>query len=106
MAAFFYRTKVQVPKDFGTGKATIYFPSIIARALQIWINGQPVTFEHDGYTDTIHRGPDYFWVNYNHEQQFDITGLVRPGAVNTIAFRVFKSFDHGGTYDRVFLLAQ
>ena len=36
---------------------------------------------------------------------FDVTPHIRPGERNTIAFRIFKSFDHGGTYDRVFLVA-
>jgi hypothetical protein len=35
----------------------------------------------------------------------DVTPLIKPGQRQTIAFRVFKSFDHGGSYDRVFLVA-
>jgi hypothetical protein len=105
-AAFFYRTDVTVPRSFANRKQVVlYFPSIIARAVQVWVNGQPVAFDHETYRDTVWRGPDYFWMNYDHQQRFDVTGLVQPGARNTIAFRVFKSFDHGGSYDRVFLLA-
>lgn len=105
VAAFFYRTEVNVPQSFAGKKATIYFPSIIAKALQIWVNGQPVEFDYENYKDTIWRGPDYFWVNYDHSQEFDITPHLKPGQKNTIAFRAFKSFDFGGTYRRMWLLA-
>ncbi len=105
-AAYFYRTEVEVPASFaGREKVVLYFPSIIARALRIWINGEAVAFDHGEYRDPIWRGPSYFWMDYNHSRMFDITAHVRPGERNTIAFRLFKSFDHGGSYDRVFLLA-
>jgi len=94
-----------VPAHFAGKKVSLWFPSIIARALQIWVNGRPVEFDHGTYTDTIWRGPTYFWMDYNHEEEFDVTPLVRPGERNTIAFRVFKSYDFAGTYRRVFLLA-
>jgi hypothetical protein len=111
-AAFFYRTQVKVPGSFKGGqKITLYFTSIIAKGLQIWVNGQEVEFDYDykgpkPYKDTVWRGPDYFWINYNHEQSFDVTPYIKPGQLNTIAFRVFKSFDIGGTYRRVYLLAE
>ncbi len=105
-AAFFYRTDVMVPPTFaGKKQIVLYFPSLIARAVQIWINGRPVEFDYGTYRDPVWRGPDYFWVDYDHQQRFDVTALIQPGARNTIAFRVFKSFDHGGSYDRIFLLA-
>ncbi len=105
-AAFFYRAEVDVPKSFaGRKRVELYFPSLIARGLQVWINGEPVGFPYENYTDATWRGPEFFWVNYDHQQSFDVTALVKPGKRNTIAFRVFKSADHGGTYDRVFLLA-
>ena len=105
-AAFFYRTDVEVPASFANRKRIVlYCPSIIARAVQIWINGVAVEFDHETFRDTTWRGPDYFWIDYNHQQQFDVTSAIKPGTRNTIAFRIFKSFDHGGTYDRVFLLA-
>jgi hypothetical protein len=106
VAAFFYRTEVTVPESFkGAEKTVLYFPSLIARAMQIWINGKALVFDNGKYKDEIWRGPSYFWFNYDHQQEFDITPYIKPGEKNTIAFRVFKSFDHGGTYDRVFLLA-
>jgi hypothetical protein len=105
-AAFFYRTAVEVPASFAKHKKiSLFFPSLIARALRIWVNGEPVQFDHGEYTDEIWRGPAYFWSNYNHSRMFDVTPHLKPGQTNTIAFRVFKSYDHGGTYDRVFLLA-
>jgi hypothetical protein len=105
-AAFFYRTEIDVPADFaGKKKIALFFPSLIARTMRIWINGEPVLFDHDGYRDEVWRGPAYFWSNYNHSRLFDVTKHIRPGERNVIAFRVFRSFDHGGTYDRVFLLA-
>ena len=105
VAGFFYRTEADVPQAFAGRKVTLYFPSVIAKGLQIWVNGQPVEFDNGTFKDTTWRGPDYFWVDYNHEREFDITTHVKPGERNVIAFRVFKSFDFGGTYRRVFLLA-
>ncbi len=105
VAAFFYRTDVEVPASFVGKKITLFFPSLISRALQIWVNGTPVEFDHGDYKDAVCRGPETFWYNYNHDQEFDVTKYVRPGQRNTIAFRVFKSFDHAGSYDRIFLLA-
>lgn len=106
VAAFFYRCEVKVPDNFNIAKTKIYFPSIIARTLQIWINGEPVEIKHDKYDDTIFRGPPTFWYNYNHELEFDISNMLKSGQLNTVAFRIFKSLDHAGTYDRVFLLAE
>ncbi|HRJ73202.1 MAG TPA: DUF4838 domain-containing protein [Terrimicrobiaceae bacterium] len=130
VAAFFYRTEVDVPKDFAGKKITLFFPGLIARALQIWINGKPLewdsaeftqttgraTYDVDGklvvpekeatYQSPIWRGRDYFWMNYDHRREFDVTPLIRPGEKNTIAFRVFKSFDFGGSYRRPLLLAE
>jgi hypothetical protein len=107
VAAFFYRTDVVVPNSFaGAKKVVIYFPSVIARALRIWINGEPLLFDNGKYKDVVWRGPSYFWYNYDHQREFDVTSRIKPGEKNTIAFRIFKSFDHAGTYDRVFLLAE
>jgi hypothetical protein len=64
-----------------------------------------VEFDHGDYKDTICRGPETFWYDYKHDQEFDVTKYVKPGQKNTVAFRVFKSFDHAGSYDRIFLLA-
>ena len=63
-------------------------------------------FDHGTYRDTTWRGPDYFWADYNHELALDITPRLEPGKKSTIAFRVFKSFDFGGTYRRIYLLAE
>jgi len=105
VAAFFYRTDVEVPAAVASGEKTLlYFPSLIAKAVQIWVNGEPASFNHGDYTDGTWRGPDYFWINYDHQVAFDISGKLKPGT-NTIAFRVFKSFDHGGSYNRIFILA-
>lgn len=106
VAGFFYRTDVVVPKAFAKReKIELFFPSVIARALQIWVNGERVMFDHGDYKDATWRGPLYFWQKYDHQQSFDITPHVKPGQKNTIAFRVFKSFDFGGTYRRPYLLA-
>ena len=106
VSAVFMRVNVEVPESFAGRRVKLFFPSIIARTLQIWVNGVPVSFEHDGYHDTIWRGPVYFWYDYNHQREFDLGGLVKPGRTNTIAIRVFKSFDHAGSYDRPFLLGE
>ena len=105
-AGFFYRTDVKVPKSFRDhDRIVLFFPCLIARALRVWINGEPLSFDNGEFEDETWRGPSYFWMNYNHSHEFDVTRLIDPGKKNTIAFRVFKSYDHGGTYDRVFLLA-
>lgn len=107
VAAFFYRTTVAVPQEFaGRPRITLYFPALIARTLQIWINGRPVEFDLGEYRDTVWRGPERFWISYNHEQEFDVTPYIEPGKDNVIAMRVFKSFDIGGPYRRIFLLGQ
>jgi len=104
VSAVFMRVECDVPGAFEGKGVKLYFPSLIARALQIWVNGVPVTFDHGNYTDTVWRGPSYFWFDYNHQHEYDLGDLVRPGERNTIAIRIFKSFDHAGSYDRVFLL--
>jgi len=106
VAAFFYRTEATVPSSFRNSRVFIFFPSIIARGLQIWINGEPVEFDLGAHKSTIWRGPTTFWYDYNHEEEFEVTPYVKPGRRNTIAFRVYKCFDFGGTYRRVFLLAR
>jgi hypothetical protein len=107
VAAFFYRTEVDVPASFqGAERVVLYFPSLIARSMRVWVNGQPVVFDLGGSKDEIWRGPSYFWYDYDHQRAFDVTPHIKPGQRNTIAFRVFKSFDHGGSYDRIFLLAE
>ena len=104
-AAFFYRAEVAVPKSFeGRQKITIFYPGLIARALQIWINGEPVEFDSVRYAETVWRGPERFWMDYHHDEEFDVTPYILPGEKNTIAFRIFKSYEFGGTYRRAFLL--
>ena len=105
VAAFFYRTEAKVPRSVKGKKVTILFPSIIARGLQIWINGESVEFDCGTHKDTTWRGPTTFWYDYDHQEEFDVTPHIKPGQKNTIVFRVFKCFDFGGTYRRVFLLA-
>lgn len=105
-AAFFYRTEIEVPDSFADAKRVeLYFPSLIARKVQIWVNGEPVVFDHEDYQGTVWNGPEYFWYNYDHQKSFDLGSLVEPGEKNVIAFRIFKSYDHAGSYDRIFLLA-
>lgn len=104
VSAVFMRAEFDVPGEFAGKGVKLFFPSLIARSLQIWVNGVPVQFDHGNYSDTIWRGPSYFWFDYNHQHEYDLGDLVRPGARNTMAIRVFKSFDHAGSYDRVFLL--
>jgi hypothetical protein len=105
VAAYFYRTDAEVPATFKDKKITLFCSSIIAKAIQIWINGEPVEFDYKTYKDTTWRGPDYFWFNYNHAQEFDVTPYIKPGQKNTIAIRTFKSYDFGGSYRRIYLLA-
>jgi hypothetical protein len=68
------------------------------------VTGLPVQFAHGNSSATIWRGPQYFWFDYNHQYEYDLGDLVRPGARNTMAIRIFKSVDNPGSYDRVFLL--
>ncbi len=104
--AFFYRTDIDVPASFKDQKIELFFPAVVAKALQVWVNGQPVSFSHDGITENTWRGPEYFWINYDHRLTVDVTPHIKPGQKNTIAFRAFKSYDFGGAYERIFLLAR
>jgi hypothetical protein len=105
-AAFFYRFDVKVPATFAAAKKIeVFFPRVIAHAFQMWVNGREVEFDNGGWRGYTWYGPTRFWIDYNHRSEFDVTGLIKPGTNNTIAFRVFKSFDHGGSYDRIYLLA-
>ena len=85
---------------------TIFFPTLVDRTMQIWINGKPVEFNHGDYKDDIYRGNLYFWDNYDFQQEFDVTKLIEPGKNNVIAIRIFKSLFHAGTLDRVFLIGK
>jgi hypothetical protein len=105
-AAFFYRTDVAVPQNFAGKKVSLFFSSLIAKRLQIWINGQPVEFTQNDKKSTTWQGPEYFWINYDHQLEFEVTPYIKAGQQNTIAFRAFKSHDIGGSYRRIFLLAQ
>lgn len=100
----FYRIETKVPSSFKDKKVELFFPGLIARAVQIRVNGEPVTFDHTTYSDDTWRGPVYFWMDDNHQVTFDLTGKIKPGQVNVIAIRVFKSFDFGGSYRRPWLL--
>ncbi len=107
VAAFFYRTSVNVPAAFAQcERVKLQFGSVIFKAMQIWINGEPVVFEQNGYQDTIYRGPDYFWYDYDHAWTTDVTKYLKPGQENVIAFRVFKSFDFAGVYRPIHLLGE
>jgi hypothetical protein len=105
-AAFFYRTEIDVPKSFTGKKTTLFMPGLIAKALEVWVNGTPVIFDNSGNPETIRRGPQWFWLDYNTVEEVDVTDLIRPGETNTIAFRTFKSADVGGSFRRIFLLAE
>jgi len=103
-SAVFLRTSAEVPGTFAGKKMTIFFPTLLARAMHIWINGKPVEFSHGDYTDHIYRGNLYFWDNYDYQEEFDVTKLIEPGKNNVIAVRIYKSLFHAGMLDRVFLL--
>jgi hypothetical protein len=106
-AAFFYRTDLKVPNSFaGKKRMTLFFPGIIGRMLQIWVNGEPVVFKQAGFPSVTWRDEEFLANNYDHEREFDVTRHVKPGQQNTIVFRVFKSNRFGGTYRRVLLLAR
>jgi hypothetical protein len=104
-AAFFYRTEADVPKTFEGKKVSLFFASLIAKRVQIWVNGQPVEFTQKDQKGTTWNGPEYFWIDYNHALEFDLTPHIKAGQKNTIAFRALKSHDIGGSYRRIFLLA-
>jgi len=105
-AAFFYRTEMEVPANFAGKKINLFFASVIANEMKIWINGQPVEFTQKDKKSMTWQGPAYFWVDYNHAVEFDVTPYIKVGQKNTIAIRVFKKYDIGGMYRRVYLLGQ
>ena len=105
-AAFFYRTEVDVPKSFADKKVVLFFPGLIAKGLEVWVNGEPVAFGEGDSREFVRRGPNWFWLDYDTVEDVDVTSLIRPGQKNTIAFRAFKSADVGGTFRRIWLLAE
>lgn len=106
MAAFFLRTEFDVPESFQGKKAILYFPSLIAEAMEIWVDGKPVVFQYKDYEDTTWHGTAHCYDTYDHRTEFDLTGYITPGKKNTLCLRIFKNYDHAGSYDRVFLLAE
>ena len=91
-----YFTRVKVPAGFAGRKIHMNFGGVFGKML-IWANGE---FGH--YRPWT--GP--WWQNVmNTAFDVDLTDVLEPGQVNTIAIRVDNEFEWGGIFRRVFLYA-
>jgi len=89
-----YQTRFNVPLAFKGKPIRLYFTRIYGMKITLWIGGKLV--EHRDL-------PRWFWYDYHHEREFDVTNFVKPGETQTITMRVFKEFDWGGPYGGAFL---
>lgn len=89
-----YRTTIRVPAEFAGEAVRLHFSKLFGMKVTVWLDGQLI--EHRDL-------PRYFWFDYNHSNEFDLTEVVTPGAAQTLTVRVFKEFDWGGPYGAVFL---
>jgi beta-galactosidase len=69
-----YRREVSIPANYKGSKIEIQFDGIYRRA-EVWVNGQSLGIQHDGYTSFY----------------YDITPFIRFGKPNIIAVRVDNS---------------
>ena len=89
-----YRTEVKVPKGMAGKAVKLYFTRLYGMKVTVWLDGKLV--EHRDL-------PRYFWYNYHHEQEFDLTEAIEPGKRQVLTVRVFKEFDWGGPYGGAFV---
>jgi len=85
-----YRGTFKVPKKF-KGKPISFHSGGALNECWVWINGE-----------YVHHEPHKVWWWWNHKFDADITDVVKPGAVNTIAIRVWNKAEHGGLIHRGF----
>ena len=81
-------------QGFAGEAVRLHFSKLFGMKVTVWLDGQLI--EHRDL-------PRYFWFDYNHSNEFDLTEVVTPGAAQTLTVRVFKEFDWGGPYGAVFL---
>jgi hypothetical protein len=84
-----YRFRFALPADADAGAARLYVPMVYAEKTWIWVNGQLVFSP----TSPIDR----------YAADMDVSGWLRPGAPNTITFRMVGTRDrtqHHGLGDR------
>lgn len=86
-----YRARLEVDKRW-TGKPIRLFLGGVINEGWVWINGQ-----YAGHK------PHQLWWHADHSMNVDVTGLVKPGAPNTIAIRVWNDAEIGCLYRRGFL---
>ncbi len=89
-----YRTRIKVPVVFQGEPVRLLFTRLYGMKITIYLDGKFV--EHRDL-------PRWFWYDYNHQREFDLTKVVTPGRRQTLTVRIFKEFDWGGPYGNVFL---
>ncbi len=89
-----YRANFEVQSRFAGKSVQLYLGGALNEAW-VWINGQ--------YAG--HR-PHRLWWGHRREVELDVTGLIVPGQVNTVAIRVWNDAEIGGLYRRGFLWAE
>jgi hypothetical protein len=85
-----YRGTFTVPKEF-EGKPISFHSGGGLNEVWVWVNGE-----------YVHHEPHKVWWWWNHKFDTDITEVVKPGEVNTIAIRVWNKAEHGGLVHRGF----
>ncbi len=85
-----YRGEVNLPAAAATRPVRLWCGGAINEAW-VWINGQ-----YAGHK------PFKLWWGRNQEIDLEVTHLIRPGQVNTIAIRVWNEADVGGLFRRGF----
>lgn len=76
VGVLWYRFKVEVPRQAKGKKVTLYAPTVNPEGW-CWVNGQYVG--HRGYREAYERPLP---------MEIDVTEAIRPGATNTIVFRI------------------
>lgn len=101
-----YRTQVPLPAGLDTGKVRLFVTGIFGH-MDFFINGKRVSWEaqvrgQDGVTETVNHldlGGAWSW-NYNESCDIPVGSYVRPGEINTIAFRTRDKRHWGGIFKR------
>lgn len=86
-----YRGTVEIPKRAAGKSLRLYLGGVLNEGW-VWVNGR--------YAG--HKAHQLWW-NYPAVADLDVTGLLEPGRVNTVAIRVWNDAEIGGLYGRGFL---
>jgi hypothetical protein len=92
-----YVKEIDVPENWADGRITLVADGI-DDAYTVWINGEPVE-THGSFT--VHE--ETVWLK---QTTTDLTGVLVPGEVNTIALQVVDIVGGGGVYKPIYLAVE